>query len=114
MHDLVHFPQCVSEILLREFLRTTILPMGDRVGFARGEPLVLQSSPFVSVFGWAVVLSALVGALSLAIAVILVLLTCAPACKPIPRRWVHPCQGACKLYPRILILPLAKLKLLAT
>ena len=61
MHDLVHFLQCVSEVQLREFFRTAILPMGDRVGFARGEPLVLQSSPFVSVFGWAVALSALGG-----------------------------------------------------
>ena len=39
------FPNRVREALLQAFQRTTIMPMGDRMGVAQGEPLTLQSSP---------------------------------------------------------------------
>ena len=55
------FPQnCVSEVLLRVAFPTAVLPMGDHIGFALGDPLFLQSRPIVSAFDWVVVLSTLV------------------------------------------------------
>ena len=53
--------------------------MVDRTGIVRGEPLVLQSPPTVSVFDWVRVLATLVGALLLAVATVWRLLTCVPA-----------------------------------
>ena len=78
--------------------------MGDRVGFAQREPLVLQPNPMVSVFD-RVVLSTLVGAHSPAIALIWRPLTDAPACGLLLHRWPHPpWQGVWKLYPENLLL----------
>ena len=96
------FLNIVSEFLFRTFFPTAILPMVYNTPFAQGEPLVQQSSPIVSVFDWVVVLPTLVSARFLAVAIIWVVLTCAPACKPMPRLWPHPpCQGGLKLYPGI-------------
>ena len=63
--------------------------MGDRKGFARGEPLILEVNPVVSVSDRVVVFSTLVVKLSLAIAVILAHPKCVPANKLTPRRWLH-------------------------
>ena len=69
-------------------------PTGDRVGFAQGDRLVLQSNPTVSVFDWVVVVSILVDTHSLAIVVIWRRLTDAPACRLILHRCpLQPCQG---------------------
>ena len=65
------FPDCLRSTS-SSFFPTAILPMGDCLGFAQGEPLVLQSSPIVSVFH-------ICGPLTLA------LMTCAPAYKLILR-----------------------------
>ena len=87
-----YFLNCVWAVLLRAFLPTALLPLGDRTDFAKGEPMVLQSSPFVSVFDWVVVLSTLVGALSQEIATIWELLTCVPAYRLTLHRWpLQPC-----------------------
>ena len=91
-----------------------MLLVGDRTGLAQGAPLVLQLSPIVSALDWVVGLSTLVGALHLAITIICRLLTDARACRLTLHRWPpEPCQGVCKLYPGMLLLPLAKLMLLA-
>ena len=67
-----------------------------RKGFVRWEPLVLQSSPIVSVFDWVVVLSTLVSALFPAHTASLAL----PAM-----------PGSPEIVPAILLLPVAKLLL---
>ena len=108
---LLPFPNLFRKVLHRVFFPAAIVPMGDKTGFVSGEPLALQSR---SVFNWEVILSTLLGALVLAIAIIWKHLTSVLAYELIPRRWPHPpCQGVVKLYPRMLLLPFVKLMVLA-
>ena len=104
------FPSCVSEVPLRSFFPIAALPMGD-CGFSRREPPILQSRPFVS--GSLGFYPHLYASFFLAIAILKVILTIALSCKLIQRRWPPPCLGAWILYPRILLLPHAKVMLLA-
>ena len=101
----------LNKVLHRVFFPAAILLVGDNTGFVSGEPLALQSR---SVFNWGVILSTLLGALVLAIAIIWRHLTSVLAYELIPRRWPHPpCQEVLNLYPRMLLLPFVKLMVLA-
>ena len=84
-----HVPRCVSKTFLPTVSPKQVLPAGDHIDYFQEEPPVLQIFLNMSVFGWVeVVVSIVVGILSLAILEILEPLTCALVRTLTLRRWL--------------------------